>query len=285
MASKETLANVDKLGTPNKIINDVRRPWGVKVNKEGEVIVAESGSNCVSIFSPTGEKLRTLDTKGTAHGEMGSLRGVAVDHKDNILVVDSGNRRLLKFSPAGQLITAVDSKGDGPLLFSDPVGICVNSVNERVYITDNSKRYVWILNSDLTFYNKFGSKGKEDGQFIYPWDVACDSTGSVYVADYNHRIQVFSPEGDYLRQIGREGNGNGELSGPTSVCTDLNDLVYVGEDGNKRVSVFTREGKFLKSFGSYGSRPGEFKGQYGMAVDKSGVLYASDYVNNRIQLF
>ena len=49
---------VQKLGTPIKTINGVQRPWGVAINQRGEVIVAESGGYCVSIFSPTGEKLR-----------------------------------------------------------------------------------------------------------------------------------------------------------------------------------------------------------------------------------
>ena len=264
---------VDKLGTPIKTIDGVIGPCGVAVNKEGEVIVADSDRKCVSIFSPSGEKLRTLDTRGTAHDEMKYPQGVALDHEGNILVVDSGNQRLLKFSPAGKLIAAVGSEGDGPLQFKDPVGVCVNSVNERVYVVDNIAHCVQILNSDLTFYNKFGSEDKEGGQFSYPWDVACDSTGSVYVADCsNNCIRVHTPDGGYLRQFGEKRSGNGELSSPVSICTDLNDLVYVGENDNNRVSVFSREGKFLKSFGSYGNKPGQFYGPSGIAVDQSGVV-------------
>ena len=276
----------DKLGTPIKTIDGVDRPRGVAVNKEGEVIVAESGRKCVSIFSPTGERVRTLDTRGTAHGEMGTLRGLAVDHKDNILVVDFDNKCLLKFSPAGQLITAVGSKGDRPLQFLCPIGVCVNHVNERVYVTDVNAHCVQILNSDLTFCNKFGNNGKEEGQFSSPYDIACDSTGSMYVTDRdNHCIQMFSPDGRYLRQFGKKGNGNGELSDPVGICIDSDDHVYVGEYGNSRVSVFSREGKFLKSFGSRGSGPGQFKLPLGIAVGQSGVVYVSDHLNNRVQLF
>ena len=79
---------VNKLGTVIKTIDGVKKPFGVAVNKSGEVIVAEAGANCVSIFSATGDKLRTLDTQGTAVGRMKELRGVAVDSEDNILVVD-----------------------------------------------------------------------------------------------------------------------------------------------------------------------------------------------------
>ncbi len=79
----------------------------------------------VSIFSPTGDKLRTLDTRGTAVGEIKSPRGVAVDGDDNILVVDAGNYRLLKFSRGGDLIAAVGSHGDNPGQFNFPTAWCL----------------------------------------------------------------------------------------------------------------------------------------------------------------
>jgi DNA-binding beta-propeller fold protein YncE len=39
-----------------------------------------------------------------------------------------------------------------------------------------------------------GSEGEGEGEFLYPTDIAVDSTtGNVYVSDsYNHRIQVFA---------------------------------------------------------------------------------------------
>ena len=195
---------VDKLGTVFKTIDGVKQPWGVAVNKSGEVIVAESEAGCVSIFSATGEKLHTLDTRGTAVGRMKDPHGVAVDGDDNILVADAGNHRLLKFSRGGDLIAAVGSEGDGPGQFKRPFGVCVNSVNGKVYVVDKGAHCVHIFNSDLTFSSKFGSRSSGDGQFDHPWDIASDSTGCVYVADRsNHRVQVFTSDGGYLRQEGQ----------------------------------------------------------------------------------
>ena len=252
---------VDELGTVIKTIDGVNNPWGVAVNKSGEVIVAEYGAGCVSIFSATGDKLRTLDTRGTAVGGMMGPKGVVVDGEDNILVVDCENRCLLKFSQGGNLIAAVGSEGDGPGQFKCPMGVCVNSVNGKVYVVDYYAHCVHVLNSDLTFSSKLGRYGNGDGQFNHPYDIASDSTGCVYVTDCdNHRVQVFTSDGGYLRQFGKKGSGNGELNVPLSICVDSDDLVYVGEFGNSRVSVFiTSEGEFLKSFGS---KQGQFNGRF-----------------------
>ena len=273
---------VDKLGTVIKTIDGVKKPWGVAVNKSGEVIVAESEADCVSIFSATGDKLRTLDTQGTAVGGIKNPRGVAVDthSEDNILVADASNHRLLKFSRGGDLIAAVGSEGDGPGQFKRPMGVCVNSVNGKVYVADTHAHCVHILNSDLTFSSKFGNEGSGDGQFIRLYDIASDSTGCVYVADCdNNRVQVFTSDGVYLRQFGKEGSGSGELKQPVSICVDSDDLVYVGEAGNNRVSVFTSEGEFLKSFGQISRTHA-----YGIAVD-GGVVYINDYGNSKVQFF
>ena len=275
---------VDKLGTVIKTIDGVKGPRGVAVNKSGEVIVAESEAGCVSIFSATGDKLRTSDTRGTAVGGMKGPRGVAVDSEDNILVADSGNQRLLKFSRGGDLIAAVGSMGDGPGQSMGPMGVCVNSVNGKVYVVDFNANCVHILNSDLTFSSMFGSGGSGDGQFIRPYDIASDSTGCVYVADcFTNRVQVFTSDGGYLRQFGKEGSGSGELSHPVSICVDSDDLVYVGESGNSRVSVFTSEGEFLKSFGSEGSKQGQFDRPFGITVG-GGAVCVSDFGNRRVIL-
>ena len=274
---------VDKLGTVIKTIDGLNKPLGVAVNKSGEVIVAESG--CVSIFSATGDKLQTLNTRGTAVGQMEEPHGVAVDSEGNILVADAGNYRLLKFSQGGDLTAAIGSKGHGPGQFKSACGMCVNSVNGKVYVVDYGAHCVHILNSDLTFSSKFDSEGSGEGQFNYPWDIASDSTGCVYVADNgNNQVQVFTSDGGYLRQFGKKGSGSGELSRPVSICVDSDDLVYVGEDGNSRVSVFTSEGEFLKSFGSRGSQPGQFQGPFGIAAS-GGVVYVCDISSSQVQLF
>ena len=115
--------------------------------------------------------------------------------------------------------------------------------------------------------------------------IAFDRSGDVYVADSsNRRIQVFTPEGQYVRKFGSKGAGPGELCEPAGVAID-GDLVYVAESGNHRVSVFSAEGKFLKSFGHKGEVKAQFQSPRTVHINKDGFILVADRENGRIQVF
>ena len=277
---------VEKLGTPIlTIIGGVCNPWGVAVNQRGEVLVAECGGHCISMFSPSGGKLDFLGTQGSGPGQFQAPRDVAMDGEGNILVADSGNHRIQRFTSEGQFLTSVGTKGSGRLQFSLPTGIAFNASNNKVYVADMDNHCIQVLNSNLTFSSTIGKEGSGRRQFFCPHGVACDSTGKVYVADCsNHRIQVFTADGRFLRMLGRHGQGRGELNEPVGIAVDTSGMVYVSEDHNHRISVFTSEGQFVTSFGKWGKGPGEFVCLRGLAVDSSGVVYVCDGYNNRVQL-
>ena len=276
---------VEKLGAPMLSIGDVKGPWGVAINQRGEVVVTEWCGHCVSVISPSGERLRSFGTGGSGQGQFTYPAGVAVDSDNNILVVDWNNHRIQKFTSDGQFLTAVGTHGNSPLQFYHPRGITVNSNNNKVYVADEGNNRVQVLDSNLTFSSTFGEKGSGERQFEGPWDVACDRSGNMYVADArNHRIQVFTAEGEFLRMFGRHGKGRGELVYPRGVTADANDLVYIS-DSNNCVSVFTCDGQFVTSFGRKGAGKGEFVGPTGVTIDSSGVVYVCDCGIGRIQLF
>ena len=259
---------VEKLGDPILTIDEVDGPWGVAINQRGEVVVTEWDGDCVSVFSPSGEKLRSFGKHGSGQGEFQVPCGVAVDGEGNILVVDGNNHRIQKFTAEGQFLAAVGTRGSGPLQFSSPRGIAYNAKNRMVYVTDYGNNRVQVVNSDLTFSSTFGKNGSGKGQFNSPCGIACDSTGKVYVADtWNHRIQVFTAEGKFLMMFGRFGHGRGELHSPFGVAIDASGTVYVSEGRKSRVSVFTSGGHFVTSFGEGLVPP------YGLAVDDNGVVY------------
>ena len=200
-----------------------------------------------------------------------------------MLVADGMNHRIQKFTEYGRFLTAVGQRGNKHLEFSSPTSVAVNHRNRKVYICDSDNSNIQILNADLTFSSSFGSRGRGDGQFMYPWDVALDSAGNVYVADSSdHYIQVFTAEGMFLRRFGKKGSGGGELNHPSSVSIDSDDIVYVTECDDHCVSMFTSEGQFLRSFGTKGKGPGQLNDPRGIVMDRDGLVYVSDRNNNRI---
>ena len=98
---------VEKLGTPILTIGGMSGPWGVAINQRGEVVVAEWGGHCVSVFSPSGKKLRSFGTHGSGPGQVWYPREVAVDDEGNTLVADSWNHRIQRFTSEGQFLTSV----------------------------------------------------------------------------------------------------------------------------------------------------------------------------------
>ena len=63
---------------------DLIDPWGVAINHKGEIVVSERGRGHVSVYSPSGKKVRTIKVTGTA----GGLCGLTLDREGNILVAE-----------------------------------------------------------------------------------------------------------------------------------------------------------------------------------------------------
>ena len=146
-------------------------------------MVAERSGDCVSVFSPSGEKLQSFCKRDSGPGWFDRPRGIAVDGEGNILVTDRHNHHIQKFSAEGRFLEAVGTRGSGPLQYSYPAHITYSTSNTKVYVLDSGNHRVQVLNSDLSFSSAFGEKGSGVGPFKELWGIACDDTGKVYVVD------------------------------------------------------------------------------------------------------
>ncbi len=54
----------------------------------------------------------------------------------------------------------------------------------------------------------------------------------------NHRIQMFTADGDYLAQWGQEGSDEGQFDFLGGVAVDSQGIVYVVDTGNHRIQKF-----------------------------------------------
>lgn len=86
----------------------------------------------------------------------------------------------------------------------------------------------------------------------------------------------FDSEGDFVREFGSTGGGEGELEQPESVEIDGEGRVWVADQGNARVQGFDEQGEYVKQFGSQGAGPGEFRHPTGLAADEVGRIWVVD---------
>lgn len=93
------------------------------------------------------------------------------------------------------------------------------------------------------------SIGREDDDnylFFRAADIALDSEENIYVLEYrNCRLQKFDKSGNFLKTIGRKGQGPGEFERPLEVCiAKTTENIYV-KDGRK-IKIFDRQGNYLR---------------------------------------
>ena len=257
---------------PTKTITGLNEPCGLALNKYDQLVVVERKSHCVSIFK---EDKTSFGSFGSDPGQLNNPSGVAISPiTGDILVCDKVNHRLQIFSPDGKFIKCVgDKKGSGPLQFNYPVSIAIHPQSKKVYIAERDNRRVQILKPDFTFCGFFDRSGSLD-----PYDISIDSNGDVYITDciINHRVQVFTEYGEYIREFGEKGNEEGELDQPRGIAIDSNDIIYIFEHTNHRISLFTQDGHYLKSIGEQDVGESQFGYPNRIVVSKNGVIYVSD---------
>ena len=189
---------------------------------------------------------------------------------------------------------AFGSAGAEPGQFNHPRNLAV-APDGTIYVADADNHRIQHLNPDGSVLASWGSfadilqGSAPPGTFNQPWDVALSPDGAfVYVADtWNHRIQKFTAEGDFVSMWGVFGQAEtpDAFWGPRSVEVDANGNVFVIDTGNKRVAIFDPDGNFLWQFGEVGFAPGQYDEPVGLALNPvNGYMYISDTWNQRMQI-
>jgi hypothetical protein len=111
--------------------------------------------------------------------------------------------------------------------------------------------------------------------------------GEVWVTDSNnHRIQVISQSGAFLKAIGNgQGAGPAQFAFPTDVAAMPNGEVWVTDCENHRIQVISQSGDFVKAIGhGRGAGRTQFSRPFGVAAMPNGEVWVTDWGNHRIQV-
>ncbi len=253
------------------------RPQGVFVD-ENRYYIADPGAARVSVIDR-----KTTDVFHITEASDESLaypRSVIADGAGAIVIADSELKKVLRYSPSGKFVGYFEGE------FQRPEGLAIDASRGIVYVVDTDAHAVYSYGTDGRRKGNVGRVGIGAGEFYYPTYAAVDRSGNLYVTDFlNFRIQVFSPDLQWLTSIGSQGDSFDTLDKPKGVAVDSGGHVYIVDAAQNMVKVFSREGKLLLFFGEKGHGYGEFYLPSGIFIDNRDTIYVADSLNMRVQAF
>jgi len=222
---------------------------------------------------------------------------------------------ILKFTNAGKFVMQIGKRGQSTgdadtMNVHQPADVFVHAPTNELYVADGYGNHrVIVFDAESGKFKRtwgaFGGKpepptptgpqapgaapapGNPEGpsQYGLVHAVKVSNDGMVYVADrVNNRIQVFTTEGKYLRQV-KVTNDGGVTPVPAGFAFSPDrkqQFLYVVDSGPMRVVIFDREKLAqIGAIGMRGPKPGDFDIVHHMAADSKGNLYTAEIVTNR----
>ena len=251
---------------------------GVAGDSERRIYVVSRQRRSVFVFDRDGDLMDRWgeDTFTNPHG-------ICVGADGSVYITDIDDHTVRRFTPEGRLLRTVGTvgqEGEEGRPFHRPTGVAIAPSGE-LYVSDGySGSWVHRFSEEGELIGSWGGSGAGPGQFDLPHGVCVGRDGRVWVADRgNGRIQVFSPDGEFLTQW----TG---MDLPCSLFIDEDGVVYVPELTH-RLSIFDPGGRLLARWQDWGGEmPGRLVAPHTAWVDSNGHLYVSEVLEGqRVQKF
>jgi DNA-binding beta-propeller fold protein YncE len=117
----------------------MHEPFGIGLDPDGTLLIAEFANNRVQRFTPEGEFLDGWGGYGSADGEFVWAMDAAVDAAGRVFVTDYANDRVQVFDRDGRFLAAWGQYGTDAGQFDSALGVAVDG-DGIVYVTDEGRR-------------------------------------------------------------------------------------------------------------------------------------------------
>lgn len=300
----------------------IQRPWSVEDDEKAQNPEAACCTPAPPVmeFDQAGNFIQGWGGPGEGFEWPADEHAIHVDYKDNVWISSAGGPRLrerkenqiLKFTRSGKFLMQIGRRGmsKGSLdtgNFNNAADIYVYPKTNEVFVADGYvNRRVIVLDADTgTFKRMWGAYGNTpddsapngplyDGpgaqQFNLVHGVRVSADGLVYVAERrNNRMQVFTTEGKFLREIFVERKTKllGTAFSVAFSPDPQQQFLYLADAGNGQVHIYDR-GSLTEvgKFGRIGRYAGQFVFLHNLATDSKGNVYAAEVGNgHRVQKF
>jgi tripartite motif-containing protein 71 len=86
-------------GLPGEGAGEFLHPYGVAIDSNNDVYVADTEISDIQKFNKDGQFIRKLGSEGSGQGQFGWMENIDLDSKNNLYVADTANKRIQVFSP------------------------------------------------------------------------------------------------------------------------------------------------------------------------------------------
>ena len=255
--------------------------------------IAYSASDDTFFIVDRQARIQHLDRDGkflhewhTPESLQGKPVGLTVGPDGNLWVPDTHYHRVLVYAPDGKLLRQFGSRGTGPGQFIYPTDVAFGP-DGRVFVSEYGDHdRVQVFDMQGNYRYAFGAFGDRDGQFSRPQSMVVHRD-EIYITDAcNHRLVVFTLDGQFVRNLGGVGSDAGQFRFPYGLDMDADGNLIVCEFGNNRVQkIDPNTGRGLAMWGAPGRDLGQLAYPWGVAVDKRDRVVTVDAGNNRLQVF
>ena len=260
---------VETYGTNKRKFN---RPCGLALGPKEEIVVCDRGLHQLIVFDANLQYHHVIGCKGHGNGEFDWPSSIAIDKVGCVYVVDRKNHRIQRVRlDDGKFISRIGKKGTGNGEFNEPRAIALTQ-NGCLFVADGSNHRIQVF-EDEKFTFCFGRHGNGPCEFDLPSGIAFNETeDKIFVSDNrNHRVQVLTIHGEYLKLFGDFTNTPNGLFFPHSIHRSKDGHIFISSSGNAAIFIFKEDGSFVNTIKDSLDQPHE------LAVNSRGQLISANH--------